>query len=51
MTPEEIEQIIDQWFQETMHDSPVSRDTDAINHVIKSVAELKKRLNERSAQQ
>ncbi|MFZ5658768.1 MAG: hypothetical protein ACOY5C_02800 [Pseudomonadota bacterium] len=37
-------QIVDRWFQDQIHNSPVSRHTEAYNHVAQAVAELKKRL-------
>ena len=40
----DIEDQIDLWFVETMHNSPVSRATDIFNHVRASVAALKQRL-------
>ena len=40
----DIEDQIDRWFVETMHNSPVSRATDILNHVRASVDALKQRL-------
>jgi hypothetical protein len=39
-----IEDQIDRWFVDTMHNSPVSRATDILNHVRASVDALKQRL-------
>lgn len=36
--------LIEQWFVESIHDSPVSRHTEVYNHVRKAVDDLKQRL-------
>ena len=40
----EIDARIENWFVETMHNSPVSRATEILNHVRMSVDVLKQRL-------
>ncbi len=37
--------IVDRWFLDTIHSSPVSRVTEAYNHVHKATQELKRRLS------
>ena len=36
-----LDEKIDAWFDEHMHNSPVSRDTDVLNHVRAGVEKLK----------
>ncbi len=40
----EVEALIERWFVETMHNSPVSRASEIFNHVRASVDTLKQRL-------
>lgn len=42
--PSRTDEIIDQWFSDTIPNSPVSRDTEGFNHVRSALADLKKRL-------
>ncbi len=42
--PSAMDAAIDLWFVERIHNSPVSRDTTAFNHISASVADLKSRL-------
>ncbi len=41
---QKIEDEIERWFAETIHNSPVSRATEIYNHVREAVAQLKPRL-------
>ena len=43
-SPRDLEAQIENWFVETMHNSPVSRATEIFNHVRASVDALKQRL-------
>lgn len=40
----EVEALIERWFVETMHNSPVSRASEIFNHARASVDALKQRL-------
>lgn len=43
--PSKLDELLDAWFNETMHNSPVSRDTAIFNHVRGAVNDLKRRLS------
>lgn len=41
--------LVDRWVQDLVHNSPVSRETEAMNHLtVTAVPELKRRLTEAS---
>jgi len=42
--PRSTDDIVDAWFCEKIHDSPVSRQTDIFNYIAVAVADLKSRL-------
>lgn len=42
--PSRTDAIVDAWFAEHIPNSPVSRTTEAYNHILSAIADLKKRL-------
>jgi hypothetical protein len=42
--PSPADEIVDRWFNDVVHNSPASRDTQVFNHLLAAMAELKKRL-------
>jgi hypothetical protein len=43
---EKIDKAVDNWFNENICNSPVSRDTEVYNHIVTAKEALKKRLQE-----
>jgi hypothetical protein len=41
-----VERVVEEWFRNAIHDSPVARSTEAFNHLRQALGDLKRRIIE-----